>query len=433
LTKKVLIISYYWPPSGGSGVQRWLKFVKYLPSFGLEPIVLTVDEKMASYPQMDKSLLEDVNPNTRVEKTKTFEILNFYKKISPDKEIPYGGFTDKQKPSFFDKISRFIRGNFFLPDPRRGWNNYAFKKACEIIEKEKIDNIITTSPPHSTQLIGLKLKQKYPSLVWTADLRDPWTDIHYYKKLYPTFIADAINKRYERKVLETADKIIVTCQATKEVFAKKSNQIQKEKITVITNGYDKPDFVSVKRNIIPKFTISYIGILYDTNDLDGFLYALKNIENKETCCFRFVGHSADVIPPKIEKYKLTPQTEYIRHKPHAEAIQLMADSSVLVLLVPDKEKESSFLPGKLFEYLAVQRPILCIAPKGHEIAEIIHKCEAGKTFDYNDKEGMLDFLTEKQAEWAANGICQTTKLNYTEYSREELTKRLVVFFRKIIY
>ena len=175
--KKVLIISYYFPPSGGSGVQRWLKFVKYLPEFGYEPIVLTVDPTVASYPQIDATLLQDIPSLVRVERTTTREMLSLYKRVSPTKEIPYGGFANENTQGLFSTISRFIRGNFFLPDPRRGWNKFAYKKACELIEQEQIDTVITTSPPHSTQLIGLKLKKRFPSIQWIADLRDPWRDI----------------------------------------------------------------------------------------------------------------------------------------------------------------------------------------------------------------------------------------------------------------
>ena len=179
--KKVLIISYYFPPSGGAGVQRWLKMLKYLPQYGVEPIVLTVDEKYASYPQVDKSLLDEIPSWLKIYKTKTREVLSLYKSVSPTKEIPYSGFANEPKPTFLQKMARFVRGNFFLPDPRKGWNRYAYQVACQIIEKEAVDAVITTSPPHSTQLLGIKLKKRFPNLTWLADLRDPWTDIYYNK------------------------------------------------------------------------------------------------------------------------------------------------------------------------------------------------------------------------------------------------------------
>ncbi len=421
--RKVLIITYYWPPSGGSGVQRWLKFVKYLPEFGWEPVVLTVDEQKASYPQIDQTLQQDIPNSVRVERTNTVEILNLYKKVSPEKEIPFGGFADEKPPSLFQKISRFIRGNFFLPDPRRGWNKYAYKKACELIEKEGISHVVTTSPPHSTQLIGLKLKKKYPNIHWMADFRDPWTDIHYYKKLYPTRIADKINRCYERSVLEKSDKVLVTCEATKDTLLSKSSQIVPGKFEVITNGFDENDFVGIKQNTLNKFTITYIGILYNTRDLDGFLNAVSKLEDKNNCLLRFVGHSG-IIASEIERLNLTQYTEILPQVKHSDAIQLMADSSVLVLLVPDKDKESFFLPGKLFEYLASRRPILCIASPDNEIRQIIEKSHAGGSFDYSEENAMLEFLRQQKASWESEGISELKGNDYMQYSRKELTRQL---------
>jgi len=422
--KKVLIITYYWIPSGGSGVQRWLKFVKYLPQFDWEPIVITVNENKASYPQIDKSLGKDISSNIKVSKTNTFEILNLYKRISPEKEIPFGGFTDDKKPTLFHKVSRFIRGNFFLPDPRRGWNRFAYKEACKLIEQEGIDSIVTTSPPHSTQLIGLKLKQKYKNINWIADFRDPWTDIHYYKKLYPTKLADIINKRYERKVLEQADKIIVTCKSTQNTFQLKSNKLDNTKFNVITNGFDEDDFLSVTQNKLVKFTITYIGILYNSTDLSSLLSAIETIDDKESCHLRFVGHSGKVISSEIQTRKLSQFTEILPQVKHAEAVQIMSDSSVLVLLIPNNDKDSAFLPGKLFEYLAAKRPILCIAPPNNEAGQIIERCNAGKVFDYNDKDGIFSYLIEMKKEWEKNNICNVNDDTYLKYSRKKLTEQL---------
>ena len=240
--KKVLLITYDFPPSGGAGVQRWLKTIKYLPEYGVETIVLTVDPAVASYPQVDESLCKEVPDFVKVYKTKSKEILSIYKKVSPQKQVPYGGFANEPNPTLLQKISRFIRGNFFLPDPRRGWNKYALAKAKEIIEQEGIETIITTSPPHSTQLIGLELKRLYPHIKWVADLRDPWTDIYYNEDLYPTCWAKKRNLRYERSVLLAADQIITVSEECKRLFAEKADVA--EKIAVIPNGYDEKDFIN---------------------------------------------------------------------------------------------------------------------------------------------------------------------------------------------
>jgi len=174
--KKVLIITYYWPPSGGAGVQRMLKFVKYLHQLGVQITVITVDPRKASYQLTDDSFLKDIPDDINVIKTNTFEPFNLYKSLGSKKEIPHSGFANETNPGFFQKASRFVRGNFFIPDARRGWNKYAYREAIKVIKNNKIDAIITSSPPHSTQLVGLKLKNKY-NIPWVADLRDPWTDI----------------------------------------------------------------------------------------------------------------------------------------------------------------------------------------------------------------------------------------------------------------
>ena len=180
--KKILIITYYWPPSGGAGVQRWLKYSRYLPDNQIQPIVVTVDPQKASYPVIDNSLLYEVPSSVKVHFTDTFEPFEMYRIVSRKNQIPFAGFANEGKLTMFKKFVRFIRGNFFIPDARIGWNKYAFAKCCALIEKENIDTILVTSPPQSSQLIGLRLKKKY-KLKWIADVRDPWTDIYYYDKL----------------------------------------------------------------------------------------------------------------------------------------------------------------------------------------------------------------------------------------------------------
>ena len=221
--KKILIITYYWPPSGGAGVQRWVKFIKYFNKYNIKPYVITVDPNSASYPLVDNTLSNDIPKNTPVYLTKTFEPYNYYKKINK-KEIPYAGFANEGNPNLIQKTARFIRGNFFIPDARKGWNKFAYAKALEVIEKENIDSVITTSPPHSTQLIGLKLKKEL-NIKWIADLRDPWTDIYYYESMLHTKWAKLKDEAYEKEVIEKADQLIVVSDSIKQLLASKSDKI----------------------------------------------------------------------------------------------------------------------------------------------------------------------------------------------------------------
>ncbi|MBK7966349.1 MAG: glycosyltransferase [Bacteroidetes bacterium] len=237
--KKVLVITYYWPPSGGAGVQRSLKFVKYLSHMGFSPMVLTVKEDKASYPLHDSSLLTEVPQTVKVVRTNSFEPLNILSSIIGKKNVPYGGFANANKESKKQKFLRWVRGNFFIPDARVGWVSYAFKEAKRIIEDEKIECVYISSPPHSSQLIGLKLKETFPQLRWVADLRDPWTDIYYYKDLLHGKRAKLKDEQFEKHVLEKADAIVVVSEPIKNSFLEKSVLVLPSKIHVLPNGFDE--------------------------------------------------------------------------------------------------------------------------------------------------------------------------------------------------
>ena len=377
--KKVLLITYYFPPSGGAGVQRWLKTIKYLPEFGVETIVLTVDPVCASYPQVDESLCDDIPASLKVYKTKTKEILSLYKRVSPQKQVPYGGFANEPNPTLMQKISRFIRGNFFLPDPRRGWNKYALAKAKEIIENEGITTIVTTSPPHSTQLIGLELKKLYPNINWVADLRDPWTDIYYNQDLYPTSWAQKRNLKYERSVLMGADKIITVSEDCKRLFAEKADVA--DKISVVPNGYDEGDFeekLGVRSEELGVKVLSYVGVLAPQHDLS----PLKTlVSGRKDILLRFVGVVSDDIQQEINSWGV--QTEFISYVSHKEAIAYMRASDALLLFVPNVPNNEGILTGKLFEYLASRRKILLFGPENGDAMKLITECNAGSLYTEN--------------------------------------------------
>lgn len=408
--KKVLLITYYFPPSGGAGVQRWLKTIKYLPEFGVETIVLTVDPEVASYPQVDESLCKEVPDFVKVYKTKTKEILSLYKKVSPQKQVPYGGFANEPNPTLLQKISRFIRGNFFLPDPRRGWNKYALAKAKEIIEQEGIETIITTSPPHSTQLIGLELKRLYPHIKWVADLRDPWTDIYYNEDLYPTRWAKKRNLRYERSVLLAADQIITVSEECKRLFVQKADVA--EKIAVVPNGYDTKDFINStiinkKEKITPNYILSYIGVMapqYDLKPLKSLVQGRNNI------LLRFVGVVSEDIKREIESWGV--QTEFISYVSHAEAIAYMRSADALLLFIPNVPNNEGILTGKLFEYLASERNILLFGPENGDAMKLIKECEAGECYSE-------DFNLDKFLAMPYSG-----NDNYKNYSRKALAGKI---------
>lgn len=406
--KKVLLITYYFPPSGGAGVQRWLKTIKYLPEYGVETIVLTVDPAVASYPQVDESLCKEVPDFVKVYKTKTKEILSIYKKVSPQKQVPYGGFANEPNPTLLQKISRFIRGNFFLPDPRRGWNKYALAKAKEIIEQEAIETVITTSPPHSTQLIGLELKRLYPHIKWVADLRDPWTDIYYNEDLYPTSWAQKHNLKYERSVLMGADKIITVSEDCKCLFAEKAPVA--DKIVVVPNGYDENDFKEKrveKGEITPNYILSYVGVLAPQYDL---LPLKKLVQGRTDIKLRFVGVVSEEIQQEIESWGV--QTEFISYVSHHKAIEYMQASDALLLFIPNVPNNEGILTGKLFEYLASEKKILLFGPEKGDAMKLIKECGAGVCYT-------KDFSLDKFLDMPYLG-----NDNYKNYSRKALAGKI---------
>lgn len=421
---KVLIITYYWPPSGGAGVQRWLKFSKYLPQYGWEPVILTVDPGFAAYPVTDKSLSGEVPADLRVFTTPAIDYFSIYKKDKS--KIPSAGFANNTDNTFKGKVLRFIRGNFFIPDPRRGWNGYAFRKACEIIESEGIRHVITTSPPHSTQLIGLKLKSKYPYIKWVADLRDPWTDIYYYSQFYPTIISKAFDSGYEKRVLKNSDLILTVGKSLKELFAAKF-KMAANKIEIITNGYDPEDFGKMFPAEPEIFTLSYTGTLSDTYPLTSFLEGLQKFSQQGNYFhLKFLGTVTPGQRDLIRSFPECSEALFYDYADHDEALKLMASSSLLLLIIPDHHSNKSIITGKIFEYLASGKPIICIGPTDGDAAEIIRESGCGASFGYDDSEGICEYLTS-----AAKDRNNHRNVSTEKYSRVELTGKVAGLLEKI--
>jgi len=406
--KKVLVITYYWPPSGGAGVQRWVKFIKYFKNQNIDPYIISVDPDFASYPVIDKSLINDIPENTNVYLTKTNEPYSIYKKIN-NNQTPYAGFANEGRPNFLQKIARFVRGNFFIPDSRKGWNDFAYKKAVKVLEKENIDTVITTSPPHSTQLIGLKLKETL-NIKWIADLRDPWTDIYYYKSMLHTKWAKRKDLNYEKAVIEKSDKIVVVSDSIKQLLINKSNLIQESKIHVIPNGFDEEDFSVSSTNKNNKFLLSYVGTITKDYPLDSIKKSSTNLNIN----LEFTG-KAD----HPTKHLLNEIAGFNNHVKHKESINLLLASDMLLLVIPKIANNKGILTGKLFEYLGARKPILCIGPTDGDAAIIIKECKAGKTFDYSDENGIYEFIETCMS----NEFIFENK-NYLNYSRRNLTKTL---------
>jgi glycosyltransferase involved in cell wall biosynthesis len=415
--RRLLVITYYWPPAGGAGVQRWLKFSKYLPQSGWEPIIITVDPQFAAYPVLDTSLSKDIPESIEVHKTRATDWFRLY--TSDKLKVPSGGFAVNPDNSPKGKIQRFIRGNFFIPDPRRGWNKFAFRKACDLIETRKISHIVTTSPPHSTQLIGLHLKKRFPEITWITDLRDAWTDIYYYKLFYPSKISAAIDAGYERRVLHNADRIITVGKNLAETFSSKIKGA-KGKISIIPNGYDEDDLKSVQMTLPERFTITYIGTISEAYPIDAFIKSLSAIEKKgRDFLFRFVGNIPGDMKTRIEGSVSMEKTEFLNYTEHPEAIKLLASSSLLLLIIPITKKDNAITPGKLFEYIATGKPVLYIGPVDGDPARHLEICGHSGIFSGKSPDEIEEFILKTMSSGDAGSLNK-----HPEYSRKVLTQKL---------
>ncbi|MCJ8166377.1 glycosyltransferase family 4 protein [Pontibacter sp. E15-1] len=433
-TIDLLYISYYWPPSGGPGVQRGLKFCKHLPAFGVRPTVLTVDEAQASYPLLDRTFEKEVPDGLQVHRTATTEPFEYYKKLTGKKEIPFSGFANqKEKDTLVDKVFKFVRGNLFIPDARVGWNKHALKKAEELLANGNYKAMITTSPPHSTQLIGLKLKKKH-QLPWIADLRDPWTNIHYYDQLHHTALARRLDEKYEREVLEQADAIVVTSEDTKRLFLNKPVSIDPRKIHVIPNGYDEQDFTLPSQPPKQELCITYTGTITEAYNIDVFLKALAHtmsVHDAVDYRLRFVGQVSEGLKKRIEQAGLGGITEFIPYVPHEAAIAYLMQSTVLLLAIADVDAVYANVPGKLFEYLASNKPIICLGPVHSDTDRIIDECGAGRLFHYTAYDLMVDHLDQLSKAWKINPNQDLPYINHARYSRKSLASDLAKLVKQL--
>ncbi len=390
---RVLIITYYWPPSGGAGVQRWLKYVKYLPAYGWEPLVLTVDPACATFPATDESLGKEVPEGIRVFRTKATDWFRIYSKDKS--KVPAAGFAINPDKTLKGRISRFIRGNFFIPDPRRGWNRHALRKAGELIREYNIRYIITTSPPHSTQLTGYEIKKRFPEIFWLADLRDAWTDIYYYNDFYPTFISRAIDSSFERKVIKTAD-VVTTVGFNLREILKNKVKCPDSKFVVIPNGYDEDDFRELDSSSPSRFTITYIGTLAESYPVTAFLDALSDISKSGTdFLLRFVGKTPESIKEQITTRLPSKMVDFMPYVEHREAVNLMVSSSMLLLIIPETRENRAITPGKVFEYIAAGKPVLYVGPHDGDAAWHLKKYPQNGMFDGKDPSPIRDYVMER--------------------------------------
>ncbi|MCB0399967.1 MAG: glycosyltransferase family 4 protein [Winogradskyella sp.] len=421
LKKKILIICYYWPPAGGPGVQRWLKFVKYLPDFGIEPIVYCPENP--NYPIVDESLVAEVPEGITIIKQPIKEPYQLASLLSrkSSKKISSGVIPKVKKQSFIERLMLYIRGNFFIPDARKHWIKPSVEFLSNYIEKHQIETIITTGPPHSLHVIGLLLKQKL-NIKWIADFRDPWTTIGYHKALKLTKSSKQKHFQLESEVLNSADTIIVTSNHTKNEFTTKTNQ----PVVVITNGYDKHSVRVEGKD--EKFTLSHIGSLLSERNPKVLWDVLSELisENEafsKAFQLNLIGVVSDDVLESINNSGLKNHANVVGYISHDEAIKYQMQSRLLLLIEIDSEDTKAIIPGKLFEYLISETPILAIGPEDSDVQQIITKTNTGVYFNYNQKEKLKTQITSYFEAYLENNL-SVRAIGLLPFSRRELTKTL---------
>lgn len=426
--KKLLIITYYWPPAGGPGVQRWLKFVKYLPDFGVQPIVYIPENP--TYPIVDENLVKEVSDKAIILKQKIFEPYQLASFLSKNKtkKISSGIIPNQKKQSFLDKTFLWIRGNLFIPDARVFWVKPSVAYLEKYILDNDIDTIITSGPPHSLHLIGLELKEKL-DLKWFADFRDPWTTIGYHKSLRLSSFAAKKHKALEHQVLNTADTIIVTSKTTKTEF----QAITTKPISVITNGYDTEQVE--KQTLDTKFSLAHIGsFLSERNPLilwESLIELTNEIPDfKSHLEIKLIGAVSQEVLETISQFGLKPYLNNLGYVSHAEAIAHQRKSQVLLLIEINSEDTKSIIPGKLFEYMVSNRPIIAIGPKDSDFAEIITNTNTGVFFDYSEKVKLKSVILDFYNQFL-EGKLQSNGVGLQNYSRRNLTKQLVELLKSL--
>ena len=422
--KRVLIITYYWPPSGGAGVQRWLKFVKYLPDYNWIPVVYTPENPEA--PVVDESLESDINPETEIIKKPIWEPYSFYKRFTgkeKNQQINAGFLLEKKSNPILEKASVFIRGNFFIPDARKFWIRPSVRFLLKYIKENEIDTVISTGPPHSMHLIALKLKGKL-NINWLADFRDPWSNIDFYKDLKLTSKSDRKHKRLENEVLTNADIVI----SVGNTLGKELKMLGAKNVKVITNGFDHDDIPKNKPSLDEKFSIIHLGSMNKDRNHVVFWEVLselvqENPEFKEKLKIKLIGKVDHVVIDNIKNmgfYQYLQHDEYIEHD---QVISELMKSNLLYLPINNTPNAKGIVTGKFFEYLASERPILTIGQKDSDIAQILNDTKAGDIFDFNNSVGIKDYLMrqfknyqEKKSYLLNTGV--------DSFSRKSLTKKL---------
>jgi glycosyltransferase involved in cell wall biosynthesis len=429
--KKTLIITYYWPPSGGGGVQRWLKFSKYLPEAGWIPVIYTPENPDSSV--YDESLQKEIHPQTEIIKHPIWEPYHAYRMLTgkkKDEKFKAGYISEAAKGGFKERISVFIRGNLLIPDPRMFWINPSVRFLSKYLKENHVDLIVSTGPPHSMHMIALKLKKKL-NIPWIADFRDPWTNIDFYDALKLTHWADKRHRKMEEKVLKAADRVVTVSWN----WAEQIKNDHKIDVDVITNGFDFEDFQNEETGLTKKFTITHVGAFNQDRNPFHFWEALHSMvlsdkEFQNNLEIILIGQTDQKVIESIEKQGLKDNLTLISFVEHKKINHYLKQSQLLLLPINNTQNSLGIVPGKIFEYLAAKRPVFAIGPVNGDSGKIITGQKAGIICNFDDadniKLNLLTYYTQYK-----EGRLNIDDSDMEKYSRKVLAKQFISLFDKI--
>ena len=425
---RVLIITYYWPPSGGSGVQRWVKFTKYLPSQGIIPVIYTPDNPDIT--SIDRTLEDDIPQEAEIIKRHITEFYWLYRllrgrKAKDKKEVnPING----GKKSFLQKLMLFIRGNMFIPDPRITWMCPSVRFLKRYLKKNPVDVIISTGPPQSMHLIAMKVA-KATSTPWVADFRDPWTKIFYFKHLPLLSFAKKKHDKLEKTVIDSADAVVTVSPSIRREF----QEMTSTPVHLITNGYDAEDFEQI---VEPDgfFNITHTGLLVKDGNPQLLWQILaekcrKDEEFAKYLRIRLTGNIDKEVLASIKASGLEDKMINLGYQKHLVAIREQKNASMLILPLREEPEKKGILPGKLFEYLASRRPVLCIGLAEGDIAKVLDETHSGRAYEWDDK-SMAEYIDLCWLNFK-NGNYGNQEADIYKYSRKALTAVMASLLKSI--
>ena len=431
--KKVLIITYYWPPCGGIGVLRCLKIAKYLQDFAWQPIVFTA--KDAHYPSIDHSNVKDIPENLTVLRQKIWEPYHIYKFLTRQKKdanVNNVFYVKDKQAGLAHRLSVWLRSNFFIPDARARWIKPSVRFLLEYLKKHPVDAIFSDGPPHSNTRIATLLRQK-TSIPWLADFQDPWTQVDYYQLLSLTSWGDAKHRRLEQEAFKAANKITIvspTWKADLEAIGAKN-------VSVIPWGFDPDDYKDIKAQIGQKFTFTHLGLMgYDRNPKTFFkvLQALKKeyVDFDKHLELQLVGQVDYSVVNAYTVLDLAKNVRLVGAVPRAEALQMTMNSPILLLLLNQQANAKGRIPGKLFEYLAARRPILTLGGTDSDVAHIIATSKSGYTSEYEDFDGLKKVISDLYQQFLNGSLQQAVLSEIEAYSIKKLTGQVAALLDEMV-